>query len=353
MLGEGFEQRTLSLGADEEGPIVATLVRHLPRAQTPWQRITRGPRLLENVDVLYVHGWSDYFFQAQLARFFCDHGARFFALDLRKYGRSLREGQTPGFITHLDEYDADIDLALHVIRADAKRSQKLLLMGHSTGGLILTLWADRHPGVADGLILNAPWLALQVPGAVTKAAFSALINLQSAVNPQHTTPQLDLGFYTRAQREVATDDDTYSVDPRWRPDRSQPVTAAWLAAVLEGQRRVAHGLDIRVPVLTLMSRTSEFSMRWSDVFTRVDSVIDVDHVAAVLPKLGTSLTLEWIDGALHDVFLSHESARERAYDRLEAWLHGWVAAGLRDEVTAKFVGENGKPDTSPPNAEPR
>ena len=58
--------------------------------------------------MLYVHGWSDYFFQKRLARFWTSRGARFFALDLRKYGRSLHEGQTPGYITDLATYDEDI-----------------------------------------------------------------------------------------------------------------------------------------------------------------------------------------------------------------------------------------------------
>ena len=52
-------------------------------------------RRLADVDVLYVHGWSDYFFQKRLARFWTDQGARFYALDLRKYGRSLRPDRRP------------------------------------------------------------------------------------------------------------------------------------------------------------------------------------------------------------------------------------------------------------------
>ena len=38
--------------------------------------------------VLYVHGWSDYFFQTHLAEAFEDWGYDFYALDLRRYGRS-------------------------------------------------------------------------------------------------------------------------------------------------------------------------------------------------------------------------------------------------------------------------
>ncbi|MBT2500751.1 hypothetical protein J7E25_16770 [Agromyces sp. ISL-38] len=48
--------------------------------------------------MLFVHGWSGYFFNRELAAFWSNAGARFFALDLRKYGRSLRPWQAPGYI---------------------------------------------------------------------------------------------------------------------------------------------------------------------------------------------------------------------------------------------------------------
>src|SRR5690349_1668932 len=96
VLGDEFEQFTLELADDDQGPVVATLVRALPASVGWWERLRGRMPLLHDVDVLYVHGWSDYFFQKRLARFWTSRGARFFALDLRKYGRSLRDGQTPG-----------------------------------------------------------------------------------------------------------------------------------------------------------------------------------------------------------------------------------------------------------------
>jgi alpha-beta hydrolase superfamily lysophospholipase len=37
------------------------------------------------------------------------------------------------------------------------------------------------------------------------------------------------------------------------------------------------------------------------------------------------VTVERIDGALHDVFLSRHEAREDAYARLDRWVRGFVA----------------------------
>ncbi|CDK00238.1 Lysophospholipase [Microbacterium sp. C448] len=319
VLGPGFEQRTLALGDDDEGAVVATLVRHLPD-ESLTDRLFGDRRPLADVDVLYVHGWSDYFFQARLARFFAERGARFFALDLRKYGRSLREGQTPGYITDLDDYDEDISAALEAMDRGERR---LVLLGHSTGGLTLSLWASRHPGVASALILNSPWLEFQLSG-ITRAALAPVVSLRARLHPLDVAPQVDLGFYARAQREVADPDDPVVIDPRWRPDQTMAVYAGWFNAVLMGHARVAAGLSIDVPVCVLLSARSALPTRWSNELTGVDSVLNVDEIARAALRLGSSVTIERIDGAIHDVFLSRHEAREDAYARQNRWVLGFV-----------------------------
>jgi len=321
VLGDGFEQLTLPLGDDVEGALFATLVRALPK-RAPWWRLGHDPRPLADVDVLYVHGWSDYFFQTRLARFWTDRGARFYALDLRKYGRSLRKGQTPGYITELEAYDTDIAAALDA-RSDAE-GRRLVLLGHSTGGLVLSLWASRHPGEADAVILNSPWLEFQL--GVARAAIAPMVGLQAKWWPMDAAPQVDLGFYSRAQREVADADDPVEVNAEWRPELSMTVHAAWLNAILEGHRAVSKGLSIDAPVCVLLSARSARPTRWSDELTRADTVLVVDDIARAALKLGPSVTIERIDGALHDVFLSAHDAREDAYARLDRWVTGWATS---------------------------
>ena len=108
--------------------------------------------------MLYVHGWNDYFFQTHLADHLSDLGFDFYALDLRRYGRSLRVGHLRGFITDLDDYGVELAPRPDLIAED---HDQLILMGHSTGGLITALWAGMHSDRIDGLILNSPWLDLQ------------------------------------------------------------------------------------------------------------------------------------------------------------------------------------------------
>ena len=75
-LGEGFEAKTIAMPDDYSGRVVTTLVRCLSSCDT-------------HKAVLYVHGYNDYFFQETLARTFNDSCFNFYAVDLRKYGRSL------------------------------------------------------------------------------------------------------------------------------------------------------------------------------------------------------------------------------------------------------------------------
>lgn len=319
VLGAGFERLTLDLGTEgASGPLVATLVRAVPN---PWATIT-GP--LRDVDVLYVHGWSDYFFQADLARAWTGRGARFFALDLRRYGRSLRPGQTPGYVDSLDEYDVDIESALVEMGhgEDASPRRRLVLLGHSTGGLTLTLWAARHPGRARAVVLNSPWLEFQV-GAFGRQALAPLVGMHARIDPRGAHPAVDLGFYTRAQTEVGAIP-TAGYQSAWRPERGFATHPGWLAAVLEGHRRIAAGVEVGCPALVLLSAASTPALSWHETMTSTDSVLVVDDIARSATRIGRLVTIARIEGAIHDVFLSRPEPRADAYRILARWVDAEV-----------------------------
>lgn len=332
ILGKPFEQLTLPLGVDgEQGPLVATLVRSIPN---PFLTTLFAP--LRDVDVLYVHGWSDYFFQRDLARFWTARGARFYALDLRRYGRSLRDGETPGYIDSLEDYDVDIAAALRAMghapypagrsgsgEPDSRsRGRKLVLMGHSTGGLTLTLWAARHPGRAHAVVLNSPWLELQL-GTLGRQALAPLVDMRARLDPRGAQPAVDFGYYTRAQDEIGTlPRDAHRA--LWRPERGFPTAPGWLSAVMEGHRRVAAGVDVGCPAMVLLSAGSTTPLSWKESMTSTDSVLVVDDIARASTRIGQLVTIARVDGAIHDVFLSRPAARAIAYDALDRWARAYV-----------------------------
>src|SRR5690348_2720612 len=98
VLGEPWLAETIRFPPDDAGEVVATLVHH-PAAE-PTGRA-----------VLHVHGFADYFFQTDYAQWWLDRGYDFYALDLRRCGRSTRPHQVPHYTTDLREYFADLDAA--------------------------------------------------------------------------------------------------------------------------------------------------------------------------------------------------------------------------------------------------
>ena len=94
---EGYQQATVHLGEDAEGEIVATFVRKDPSKLTlqerwrRWHFSVRGHRLA----IMYVHGWNDYFYRRHASEYWESLGIPFYAVDLRKFGRSYRPYQTP------------------------------------------------------------------------------------------------------------------------------------------------------------------------------------------------------------------------------------------------------------------
>ena len=311
VLGEPFEARTLHLADDDEGPVVATLVRHHPPTDEP----ARAARV-----VLYLHGWSDYFFQRELAEYWHARGAAFYALDLRKYGRSLRKGQTPGYVADLRTYDEELDAALAVIRSEHGAPARLLVMGHSTGGLVAVLWAARRPDEVAALVLNSPWLELQGSSVLRHVSAPAIRQL-ATFQPKAALPNIDPGFYARSNRVDGGGEWTY--DEAWRPVPSFPVRAGWLRAITAGHATVARGLDIGAPILTLASSRSLISPRWSEEMRSADIVLDVELIARRAVQLGPVVTVVRIAGGLHDLTLSAPPVRARFYAEVDRWLAGY------------------------------
>ncbi|GAB3541018.1 alpha/beta hydrolase [Arthrobacter tecti] len=331
-LGDGFALAELELDPDEEGPCVATLVSYAPPprpAATDWRSTLRRwirlePSAKKPVStVLYVHGWSDYFFQYELAHFFADRDVAFYALDLRKYGRSLRDWQTPGYVTDLSEYDDDITAALDALSTDilvrtGLQPANVTLMAHSAGALVAALWAHRFPGRVDSLVLNSPWLDTQ-GSAILRTTTQGLLEPITRFRPKARLKLPEFGFYWRSISNQA--DGEWELNPQWRPQFGFPIRAGWLTAVLAGHAQVRRGLAIDVPVLVLASSRSMVSPVWNDAMLSSDSVLDVSVMTQRAIQLGSHVTVCRFDGALHDTLLSPPPVRQQVYAELARWIN--------------------------------
>ena len=156
ILGTGFEMQYIPHPDDYSGHVRSTVIRRLSKGTS-------------RKSLLYVHGFSDYFLQAEMAGMFADNAYNFYAVDLRKYGRSLMAVQKMFQVRDIHEYFADIDSAVDIIRADG--NDKVALLGHSTGGLTTSLYMSEAPSpLIKALILNSPFLDWNLPPLMRRVA---------------------------------------------------------------------------------------------------------------------------------------------------------------------------------------
>jgi alpha-beta hydrolase superfamily lysophospholipase len=313
ILGGDFESHAFRATGPDGAEHTATLVRFRPALK----KLPSSPG--RRKVVLFLHGWSDYFFNVDLARFWSSAGYDFYALDMHNHGRSLRPDLPGGYVSDLADYDAEIHMACGLIDQDGSDSS-LTLMGHSTGGLVAVLWTSRHPGRVSRLVLNSPWLEMHGSALVRRAA-SRVVGPVARFRPEAVLRLPERGFYWRTISSAA--DGEWTLDDRYRPPMAFPVRAGWLSAVLAGHSKVARGLNIEVPILVLLSSGSANGLFWSEEMRRTDAVLDVNIIAARALTLGRTVTVERIDGALHDVFLSPAAVRADAYARLARWLRAY------------------------------
>jgi len=320
----GYWQLTIPLGDDPdgEGDVDATLLR---------RGSADGAAGAQDA-VLAVHGYTDYFFQTDLADHFAGRGLAFYAMDLRKCGRSSRPGQTPHFTTDLARYDRELDRALEVIR-EQTGSARILVYGHSAGGLIVSLWLDRlrrrgataRAGVA-GLVLNSPFLDLPGPMVLRWPATSALIAGIARLGGKRVAraPTEDGGGYGASLHRDYHGEFDYNLT--WKPLGGFPITFGWLSAVRRGQAQLHRGLDVGVPNLILRSDHSVTESADAVALQCGDAVLEVRHIARWSGCIGNRSTIVPVVDAKHDVFLSMPQPRRVAYQQLDTWLDDYLGA---------------------------
>lgn len=304
ILGEDYQQLTLNFADDYDGKVVATLVRKKSAQAT-------------KKAVLYIHGFSDYFFQTEMAEQFNQHGYDFYALDLRKYGRSKLPHQKFYYLLDLREYDAEITKALEIIGQE--NHNQVLLAGHSTGGLITTLYAAHYPDhrLVKALWTNSPFydfyksviekkvgipLLSEVGERLPNAKFPSGLN-------QWYTPSLHKNFYGE-----------WDFNLNWKPKSLPFVHLCFVNAIHKAQKEIHRGISLNIPTLIMHSHQSKYPKKWGVDAQQSDVILDVKDMTDNAKKMKGDVQTLAIKNGLHDLVLSAPPVRKKVYEDLFSWL---------------------------------
>ncbi len=298
-LGNGFKKIIIPLEDDFDGAQHATLV-------------FRKAKNNQNKAILYVHGFIDYFFQTEMADKYNEWGFDFYAIDLRKYGRSLEENHHPNFITDIHDYFEEIDKSIEYIKSE--NTSNIILMGHSTGGLTTSLYAHHRSNV-QGLILNSPFFDFNVP-----AGLKALIPLISSIGKIIPFAKMDslTEHYPKSLHKNYLGE--WDFNEQWKPISNFPAYMGWTRAIHRAQKELQSGLNIKCPVLVLYSDKSYKGKNWDDIIKISDAVLDVEHIKKYADVIGNNISKVEIENGVHDLVLSKEVVRKKVYKEIKNWL---------------------------------
>lgn len=290
---------TVSHPDDYQGEVVSTIIRHdsiAPRG--------RG--------ILYIHGFNDYFFQGALGDSIVNHDWNFRAVDLRRYGRSLRPGMKRYQARDLTEYFPDIDSA--IVEMNQAGMDTIVILAHSTGGLIASLYMNSTPPAnVYGLMLNSPFLDWNMNG-FTRKVLIPIVSCLGSHFPNIPVKQDSSTSYSESL--LASHNGEWEFDTDKKLMISPSVTSGWIHAIQEGQKELHSHSDIKVPILLMHSSRSVDGAHASEG----DAVLDVGHISKWGCQLGPDVTEVTIPEGLHDLILSKPAVRAAVYEAMFRWL---------------------------------
>jgi len=292
VLSNGFEQQKILMPDDYEGKVVITLVRKLQQQKKA---------------VLYIHGFCDYFFQEELAKEYLANGFDFYAIDLRKYGRSLLDHQIPNNCKNIQEYYADIDTALAIIQQEGHDS--IQINAHSTGGLIALAYAQAHSQKANGLyklVLNSPFVDMNQSPFNEKIAIP-MVSFLGRFFPNMKVPDGVSTLYGESIAKQYHGEWEYNLN--WKPLVAFDVNAGWLHAIYHAQKCIQKNYQIKQEILVCCSDHATYEKVYSEKLQKGDAVLSVKDIQEICGKFKSNVKIKIIPDGIHDLALSEKSTR--------------------------------------------
>lgn len=301
-LGPQWEARTWRLltsdGLAPAGrPDVAVLVGYRDAAEL----IARS-----HTAALYLPGFHDSFFHRDKGEAWRAHNIPLFGLEFRRSGRALRSEASRDTLADLRVRDEEIDDSLAYLRSLG--AEKIILIGHSTGGLQAAWWAGGHPHGVDAVILNSPWLEHN-GSELEKGPITRVVRALGRAFPRLQFATLG-GEYARSLHTTTGGEFTFNTHHKTLGNI--PVRLGFFRSVRLMQAAIARGeVKIDVPLLIAHSDAAGDSRHPSpQELASTDCVLNPADMLRLGPVLNPDVQFLEVPGGRHDLALSRAEARK-------------------------------------------
>ncbi|MDP3939450.1 MAG: lysophospholipase [Deltaproteobacteria bacterium] len=245
--------------------------------------------------MVVVHGLGEHSGRYQnIVDHFTPRGFAVYGFDQRGFGKSAG---TRAFTASFDDFLDDLDSFVDVVRA-RRPGEKIVVVGHSMGGLIVLRWAAfRAPRVA-ALVSSG---AALVPGASVSRMKIAAARILSRISPKLSMPnEVNPADLSHDQAVVKA----YEQDPLV----IRKITARLGFEIIRsmGETLSAAG-RVQIPILLLHGAD--------------DALVDSTGTRKFFETTqAPDKRLHLYPGFLHEIF--NENGKEKVFQDMEAWLSG-------------------------------
>ncbi|MGV6988108.1 alpha/beta fold hydrolase [Testudinibacter sp. P80/BLE/0925] len=247
---------------------------------------------------------------SEIAYDFYQLGFDVLSFDHRGQGYSQRLLPDPdkGYIDRFEYYLDDMDAAIHQVN-QRHAYQRQLVLGHSMGALIATLYLAKYPHQIDKLVLSAPLFALPLKNPFWE---------QLVVNIMVLLGQDQRYIFGRtAYQPVNPDNNDLSfckTRMKWmnRINRRYPEvhlggpTFRWVHQCIIQFKKLPRAISkIKIPVLVLQAEKE---------------LIVSNQQIEKYAKLFSRLQHEVVKNAKHEILFERDAIRQAAFDKIAAFL---------------------------------
>lgn len=253
-----------------------------------------NPPAVARGGIVLMHGLGEHSGRyAHVVRFFNERGLAVRTYDHRGHGRS---GGTPGDVPHDMAMLQDAKLVIDDFASQLGRagSTRLILLGHSMGGLIAARFATARMVSLDGLILSSPALAINM-SAGQKMLAKMLGKIASGL-------AISNGLKTQYLSHDPQVEQNYLKDPLVHPKISPRLLQSMFGAI---EFAHSHASELTVPTLLVVSGD--------------DKLVDASGSETFFKRLRPGIgTMHRYDDLYHEVF--NELDARRVFNDVDAWL---------------------------------
>ena len=231
------------------------------------------------------------------------NGYSVYILDHRGQGNSERllSDTQIGHVDSFNDYVKDLHKFVEIY---LPKNRKRVLLGHSMGGAIASLYAETYPKDFNALILSSP---MHQPELVAKSLTSLMCDLVE--KREHNIDRYIIGEksydddYTPFSENILTHSEIrYKIaNLAFNKEPSTKVggpSVRWVAeACRYSEKSVADAYKVKIPTLLLQAQE--------------DKVVNKKPQNIFCRRIGTLCKEYQIDGAYHELFIEKDTIRER------------------------------------------